>query len=712
MIPGKRHLICGTIVWFVLTGSALSQCTFTLDPDSAQVSAGATTGSFGVNASASTCPRSATSNASWLTVTFGQTGSGNGSVGYRADTNSTYATRTGTITVGNAVFSLSQTGAPCPAASFSPLGQTVQPAGGTFGIAVTSPCAWTASTTAAWITLSANSGSSSGSLFYTVAPNNTGAARSGTIQIGVGQYSVTQSSVNCTFTVSPLAPNIPAAGGQNQISVQTSNTGCLWAVLYTASWISNVTIGGKAATSATGSGSFSYTVAANTAIQPRTATIAVADQTVTVTQLGNVCTLTMTPASASVSGAANTGSFAVAATLSSCPWTATSNNTWISLTSGASGNAAGNVGYAIGANTSIQPRTGSIAVATNAATSMFNVSQDACQGLSVTPQSQSVPAAGGNFSIGITTSCTWTASVAATSTVPAASWIALNAGSGTTGNGSLSYTVAPNNTASSRSGIIMINQQAFTVTQSGINSAGSGIQFTAQSMVNAASFANGPIAPGELVSIFGTGLGPAQPVGLQVTPDGKSVTTSLGGTQVLFDGRAAPLTYASATQVNAIVPFELAGASSTQVVVEVQGVGSNPAAATMAPSSPAIFAIAGGIGQGAILNQDSSPNSVSNPAAPGSVLQVFMTGAGQTNPGGVDGQIAGASASSPMLNVTATVGGMPASVQYAGSSNGLVAGVTQVNVAIPANVQTGDQVPVVISIGGKSSGAGVTAAIH
>jgi uncharacterized protein (TIGR03437 family) len=93
------------------------------------------------------------------------------------------------------------------------------------------------------------------------------------------------------------------------------------------------------------------------------------------------------------------------------------------------------------------------------------------------------------------------------------------------------------------------------------------------------------------------------------------------------------------------------------------------------------------------------------------VLQIFATGFGQTNPAGVDGQIAGADIASPVQKVTATVGGLDAAVQYVGSSNGLVAGVTQVNVAIPAKVQVGNAVPVVLNVGGIASASAITVAI-
>ena len=198
-----------------------------------------------------------------------------------------------------------------------------------------------------------------------------------------------------------------------------------------------------------------------------------------------------------------------------------------------------------------------------------------------------------------------------------------------------------------------------------------------------------------------------------MTPDRQYVTTSLGGTSVLFDGVAAPVTYASSTQVNAIVPFELAGTTiSTQVQVSVQGILSSPVTEFLASSTPAIFTASGGSGQGAVLNQDNSPNSSSNPAAVGSVLQVFLTGAGQTSPAGVDGQLAGSTPALPLGAVTATIGGVPATVQYAGTSSGLVQGVTQVNVLIPPGSPSGTAVPLVVQVGANPSPSGVTVAIR
>ncbi len=94
-------------------------------------------------------------------------------------------------------------------------------------------------------------------------------------------------------------------------------------------------------------------------------------------------------------------------------------------------------------------------------------------------------------------------------------------------------------------------------------------QIVAEGVANGGSLKAGAVAPGEIISIFGFDLGPTTPVGLQLDGSGK-VTAQLGGTQVLFDGVAAPLIYVSAGQVNTIVPYGVAGASTTRVQVMYQ----------------------------------------------------------------------------------------------------------------------------------------------
>ena len=232
------------------------------------------------------------------------------------------------------------------------------------------------------------------------------------------------------------------------------------------------------------------------------------------------------------------------------------------------------------------------------------------------------------------------------------------------------------------------------------------------SVLNAASNQPTAVSPGLLVAIFGTSIGPAVPVNLRLTAAG-TVDTFIGDTRVLFDGIAAPLVYVSSGQVNAIVPYAVTGRVTVAVQIEYLGVRSAPIQLRVVDSAPAIFTIpATGSGQGAILNQNGTVNNFSNPAAKGSVVVIYMTGEGQTNPGGADGTITGtAILKRPQLPVTVTVGGIPAAVQYAGAAPFIVSGVMQVNIQLPDNVPAGS-IPVVVTVGSAASQANVTVAVQ
>ena len=234
----------------------------------------------------------------------------------------------------------------------------------------------------------------------------------------------------------------------------------------------------------------------------------------------------------------------------------------------------------------------------------------------------------------------------------------------------------------------------------------------ASGVVNAASYIGGKVAPGEIVSIFGSFPGPSQIMGLQLSGQGY-VSTNLSGEQVLFDGLPAPLVYALAGQVSAIVPYEVNGKGSTQVQISYQGQLSNSVSIPVSGVIPGVFtANSSGTGQGSIVNQDGTVNSPSNPAAIGSIVSVFATGEGQTNPTGIDGKVNSSPPPQPTTQpVTATVGNVSATVSYAGGTSGLVSGVLQVNIQLPQGV-SGSAVPIAIAIGGITSQGNVTVAIH
>jgi uncharacterized protein (TIGR03437 family) len=236
---------------------------------------------------------------------------------------------------------------------------------------------------------------------------------------------------------------------------------------------------------------------------------------------------------------------------------------------------------------------------------------------------------------------------------------------------------------------------------------------SAANVLNAASFAAGPVAPGEIVSLFGTALGPASPAALQlVNPN--QITTSLAGVHVTFDGVPAPLLYASSGQINAVVPYAVAGESTTQVEVEYLGAFSAPMTLPVAATAPGIFSQASsGRGPGAILNaRDESMNTSSNPAARGDWVSIYVTGAGVTSPASLDALLNSNPLPQTAANVAVTIGGLPCEINYAGAAPAYISGLVQINAEVPAGVIPGPSVPVQVTIGNASSQTTITLAVR
>src|SRR5579871_1264998 len=225
-------------------------------------------------------------------------------------------------------------------------------------------------------------------------------------------------------------------------------------------------------------------------------------------------------------------------------------------------------------------------------------------------------------------------------------------------------------------------------------------------VVDAASETALPVSPGKIVVLYGAALGPATLTLNQ--PSSGLFGTQAGGTTVSFNGTLAPVVYSSATQVAAIVPYELFGSTQAQVVVTYQNQSSAAFSVPVSPAAPSFFSINGsGAGQIAAVNADGTLNSAANPVSVGRYVSLYATGEGQTNPAGVDGQITSQQPySKPVLPVRITVGGVPATFAYAGAAPTEVAGLMQIVVQIPTGVQPGGYVPVVLQIGSASTVSG------
>ena len=225
---------------------------------------------------------------------------------------------------------------------------------------------------------------------------------------------------------------------------------------------------------------------------------------------------------------------------------------------------------------------------------------------------------------------------------------------------------------------------------------------TAGGVVSAASYTQRqPLAPGSYIAIFGQNLNISE-VAAQSLP----LKTQLGGAQVLLGGKALPLNYAGAGQINALVPFDTPINTTQQLIVQQTGQLSAPEPVVISGTQPAIF-VQGDNTYGVIraYKADGSSNFVidaSHPVSAGDVLVIYCTGLGP-----VDQPVAAGSAgpSSPLANtlntVTATIGGQNATVVFAGLAPTLT--VYQVNLVVPPGVTPGKTVPIVLSQSGQQS---------
>ena len=237
-------------------------------------------------------------------------------------------------------------------------------------------------------------------------------------------------------------------------------------------------------------------------------------------------------------------------------------------------------------------------------------------------------------------------------------------------------------------------------------------RISAAGVSNAASFVSSSIAPGEILTIFGSGMGPTSLQGLQLTSSGSAITSSLAGTQVFFNGVAGPLIYSRSDQVSVIVPYTVSGSGSVAVQVAYNGRSSNTVNLPVDRSAPGIFTLdSSGRGQGAIQNQDYSVNGAAHSAGPGSIITIYATGAGRTDPIATDGALIGLPLPLVQESVQVVIDGVQADLLYAGMAPQQINGLLQINARIPGSLSRGGSLPLEIRIAGIPSQPGVTVAV-
>jgi hypothetical protein len=441
-----------TVASQVFTINQAGVCSYTLNPQDASIGAAGATGQTFQIQTTSGCPSTATSNDSWIMVTGGATGNGTRTVTYTVLANSG-AARTGTITAGGQTFTVNQAGAGGVCTySLNPISAEIPVSGAAqqmFEVLTTSGCAWTATSNVAWIQITDGaSGSGQAPVFYHVEVNP-GPARSGTITAGGQTFTVNQAgSAACTYSLNPTSAQIPVTGAAEQMFNVETASGCAWTAASNDSWI-QITGG------ASGNGPGTVFFHVNSNEDPaRTGTITAGGQTFTVNQTG-ACGYVLSPTHADVAGAGATGQTFQVQTTSGCGWSATSNDTWITTTSGVAGTGTGTVTYSVAANSG-PARTGTITVEGRT----FTVNQAGNCGYTLFPVETSVGAAGASgqtFDVQTATGCGWSAASNDT-------WITITGGASGTGTGTVTFNVASNSGAA-RNGTITAGGQTFTVNQ-------------------------------------------------------------------------------------------------------------------------------------------------------------------------------------------------------------------------------------------------------
>jgi Putative binding domain, N-terminal len=333
-----------TVAGRIFTVTQQSGCSVTLSAGTQRFPAAGGAGSVRVDSSGG-CQWQATSNAQWITIQSGATGSGGGEVRFQVASNSG-AARNGTITIGGQTFTVMQEAVACSFALSA--NRADLPAGGggtTVGVTAPAGCVWNATSdpAATWLRITAGaSGSGDGKVDFVVDPNS-GPPRSTTLMIAGHAFPVQQAG-GCTIAIAPAGQNIASGGGGGTITV-TASAGCAWTATTADGWIAITSN-----PNGSGPGTVEFAVAPNTGA-PRTGIISVSGQQFTIQQAAP-CTFSIVPPAQTFDVAGGTGTVAVTAP-AGCAWTATSDPaaTWLRVTAGASGNGDGTVAFVVDPNT-------------------------------------------------------------------------------------------------------------------------------------------------------------------------------------------------------------------------------------------------------------------------------------------------------------------------------------------------------------------------
>ncbi|MBI3207694.1 MAG: BACON domain-containing protein [Candidatus Solibacter usitatus] len=429
-----------------------SSCSFSVSPANVSASAGGGSVDLTVVAANSAC--------SWNATGLGASpsnGTGNGSVTLTIPQNNTPLTQVLTATVAGQLITVTQTGVNCTVGLSSPgVSLVANGGGGSVDVATLAGCSYATVPGPNWITVtSGGSGVGAGTLTFTVDANPATVPRSGTLLIGGQPFQIDQGALACSVTIDANGSGSPynSVGGTGSISVTANGPNCSWIASSGATWASLTSLSG------TGNGSVGVVVSSNAAsAASRSTNLSIGGQSLAISQAGTACSYSLGSSSGTVPATGGSGTVGVVAP-GPCTWTSTSNDpSWLSITSSGSGGSS-TVAFVAQPNTGSMARVGTLTIAgqTYTVTQAGGVCSYALAQTGI-----SVASTGGASGFGFSTSTPGCSPVA----VSYAGWITVSTSFGGT-TGSVAYSVAPNPSTGTRTGIIQVGDQNFTISQIG-----------------------------------------------------------------------------------------------------------------------------------------------------------------------------------------------------------------------------------------------------
>jgi uncharacterized protein (TIGR03437 family) len=561
-------------------------------------------------------------------------------------------------------------------------------------------CGWNAqSLNPDWIQIIfGGSGIADGSFAIRIRENLSPDLRSGTVRVGTATLYINQTGGACSYTLSPPTARVATSPGIGTFYI---NSRCSWTARSDSSWVRLTGPGSSGISNTVGNGAVVYEYESNNNPSTRIATITIAPNvSFKLQQDGTICDVSFANSNQIFGPGGGTDFINVQ---SGCLWTAKPDVSWIRFLDAptpfyAQGTGPGRIRITVDSNPAILQRTGTVTVGNK----QFTVVQGGgiCN-YTVSPGFANLPIGGGDstFRVNAPDGCVWNA-------IPNEPWVTVLPGSGN-GPATVTISAVANNTGVERSAVVTLQGTTFGVVQSA-NPAP-----LVYAVLNAASLEPVPVSPGQILLIRGIRMGPEAQVEGAANFETFLYPKELAGTQVFFDGFAAPLLSVQDGLIRAVAPYGLTDRQRAEVRIVYQGRRSEIFNVPVAAYAPAIFTLdESGRGPALARTEDFNFSDSSNPIRLGSEMIVYATGEGASNPAGIDGKVNGETLTRPREAVRLFIGDRQLETTYIGSAPGQISGLLQINARIPFDLTPGNTLPITLYVGTAASQTGVTVSIR